>query len=160
MKAQTTNEFKYPQARLKGMMEFMEFAREPGWMQEKIDIGLLKKLSVAKGKEGLVVAALRFLGIIDNAGKPTAELDELQKDYQTTMRRLVHEKYADLFKLIPARMVNQKRLVNFFGPPVETAEYQAKLFVWFCEQADIELPIVEKRFHRARFDKLDANNTE
>src|SRR5689334_22061627 len=52
MKAQTANEIKYPQARLKGMTEFMEFAREPGWTQEKIDIGLLKKLSVAKGKEG------------------------------------------------------------------------------------------------------------
>ena len=76
------------------------------------------------------------------------------------MKRLVQSKYADLFSLIPARLANQMRLVKFFGPPVETAEYRAKLFVWLCEQAGIELPNVEKRFHRARFDKDEADETE
>jgi hypothetical protein len=47
--------------------------------------------------------------------------------------------------------------VNFFGTTPETAEYQAKLFVWLCEQAGIELPNVEKRFHRSRFDKKKEN---
>ncbi len=50
-------------------------------------------------------------------------------------------------------MINQVKLVKFFGPPIETAEYQSKLFVWFCQQANIDLPNVEDKFHRARFDK-------
>ena len=69
------------------------------------------------------------------------------------MNRLVRAGYADLFSLIPPRLATQSRLLTFFGKPVETAEYQAKLFAWLCEQAGIELPNVEQNFHRARFDK-------
>lgn len=147
---------KYPHSRLKGMKEFMDFAKEPGWKPEKIDAALFKSLGMAKGKESLAVAALRFLGLIDEDGAPTTNFDALQHDYQATLKRLVQASYAALFRLIPSRLANQKRLVSFFGPPVETAEYQAKLFVWLCEQAGIELPNVEKRFHRSRFDKEET----
>ena len=144
---------KYPSARLKGMQEFMEFTRDPNWKPSHIDISLLKKLGMAKGKEGLAIQALRFLGVIDDAGIPTNEFDNLKRDYQPTLKRLVQEKYSDLLSLLPLSKANQMRLVSYFGNPVETAEYQAKLFVWFCEQSGIELPNVEKKFHRARFDK-------
>jgi len=135
------------------MKDFMQWATEIRQKPAKIDIALFKKLAMAKGKESEAVKALRFLGIIDQGGVPTIEFDSLRNDYQPTLRRLAEASYADLLNLIPPRMINQKRLVNFFGPPVETAEYQSKLFVWICEQAGIELPNVEKRFHRARFDK-------
>jgi len=144
---------KYPYSRLKGLKDFVAFAQEPGWKPAKIDTALFKKLGLAKGKEGEAVATLRFLGLIDEVDIPTAQFDELKQNYQATMKRLVQSKYSDLFSLIPPRMANQMRLVKFFGPPIETAEYQAKLFVWLCEEAGIELPNVEKRFHRARFDK-------
>lgn len=151
---------KYPNARLKGMGEFMTFVQEPGWKPSKVDIALMKKLDMAKGKEGEAVYALKFLGAIDEEGQPTQEFDNLKQDYQGTMKRLVQEKYAEVFSLIPARLANQARLVKFFGEPVETAEYRAKLFVWCCEQAGIELPNVEKQFHRARFDKKDQTDEE
>ena len=150
-----TSKIKYPYSRLKGISEFMTFVQEPGWKPSKIDIVLMKRLGMAQGKEGEAVYALKFLGLIDDEGQPTSEFDNLKQNYQGTMKRLVEEKYSEFFSLIPARLANQARLVNFFGEPVETAEYQAKLFVWFCEQAGIELPNVEKRFHRARFDKKE-----
>lgn len=153
MAKKNSGTMKYPYARLKGMKELMDFIREWRRKPDKIDSALFRKLSIAKGKEGEAVASLRFLGVIDDSGIPTGEFGELKQDYQPTMKRLVEAKYADLFDLIPPGKVNQMRLVNFFGPPIETAEYQAKLFVWFCEQAGIELPNIEKRFHRARFDK-------
>jgi hypothetical protein len=146
---------KYPYARLKGMQEFMAFTQEPGWRPAQIDADLLRRLDMAKGKESEAVAALRFLGIIDEGGAPTPAFDDLKADYQPTLRRLVEQAYAELFALIPPRMANQAKLVKFFGPPVETAEYQGKLFVWLCEQAGIALPNMEKKFHRARFDKPD-----
>jgi len=149
---------KYPSSRLKGLEEFMNFVHEPNWKPAKIDANLLKKLDMAKGKEGLAVYAIKFLGLIDSEGAPTSEFDNLKQDYQGTMRRLVEEKYADLLNLLPFRMINESRLVKFFGPPIETAEYQSKLFVWFCQQANIELPAVEHRFHRARFDRKKEKN--
>ena len=152
-----TTKIKYPYARLTGMKEFMVFVQEPGWKPTKIDVGLMKKLAIAKGKEHESINALLFLGIIDESGAPTATFDELKSEYQTTLRRIVQEKYADLFNLIPTRMANQQRLVNFFETTPETAEYQAKLFAWLCEQAGIDLPNVEERFHRSRFDKKKEN---
>lgn len=56
----TTKGKKFPYARLKGMGEFMDFAKEPGWRPDKITIILFKKLGLAKGKEGEAVYALRF----------------------------------------------------------------------------------------------------
>lgn len=144
---------KYPYSRLKGLGEFMMFVHEAGWKPQKIDKLLMKKLDIAKGKESEAVNSLKFLGVIDNMSEPTPDFDNLKIDYQGTMKRLVEDKYSELFNLIPTRLINQARLTNFFGSPKETAEYQAKLFVWFCEQAGIELPNVEKHFHRARFDK-------
>jgi len=155
-KSKQANTIKYPSARLTGMTGFMEYAPQPGWPPSKVDINLLKRIGVGKGKEGLVVYTLRFLGMIDEAGMPTPEFDKLKKDYQSTLKRLIQEKYAELLSVIPPNLANQKRLVSFFcssGAPEETAEYQAKLFVWLCQQAGIDLPGVENRFHRARFDK-------
>lgn len=147
---------KYPSARLKGLEEFMTFVREPDWKPSPINIDLFKRLNMAKGKEGLAVHALKFIGVISDDGIPTEEFDNLKKDYQNTLKRLVQTSYAEVFNLIPPKFANQAHLVKFFGDPVETAEYQAKLLVWFCKQAGIELPNVEEHFHRARFDKENS----
>lgn len=156
MKKQDTGSVrrKFPYARLKGMQEFMAFVQEDGWRPAKVDAELLRRLDMAKGKESEAVTALRFLGVIDESGAPTATFDELKANYKPTMRRVVEQAYGELFSLIPARLVNRAKLVKFFGGPVDTAEYQGKLFVWLCGQAGIELPNMETRFHRARFDKL------
>jgi hypothetical protein len=151
----TNHVVKYPYARLTGMREVMDWIREPTWNPEKIDPNLLKKFKMAKSKEYEAVHALKFLGIITPDGKPTEEFGNLRKDYQGMLKRLVLEKYKDLFNILPARMINQDRLVSFFGLSKDTSEYQAKLFAWLCEQSGIELPNLEKHFHRARFDKKE-----
>lgn len=143
----------YPYGRLKGMKDFMAFAQDKDWKPARIDLELLKKLDIAKGKEREAIKTLNFLGLIDEEGTLTLKFDALKSNYQGTLKELVQTKYAALFALIPPRMINQARLVKFFDTAVDTAEYQAKLFVWLCEQAGIELPNVEKNFHRARFDK-------
>jgi hypothetical protein len=148
---------KYPYSRLKGLKKFFDLCvEEPEWKPDKIDIALFKTLEMAKGKEGEAVATLRFLRIIGDAGVPTAKFDELKRDFKGTLAGLIKSAYSELFNRVPARMITQSKLVKFFGGKVETAEYQAKLFVWLCEQAAIELPNVEKDFHRARFDKPAA----
>lgn len=149
---------RYPSARLAGMKEFMSFLKEPDWRPVCIDSKLLKVLEMAKGREAESVHALRFLGIIDNDGKPTEQFDQLKQNYQETLRKIVFTRYSELLKLIPARMMNQRRLVRFFGTTTETAEYQAKFFAWLCEEAGIDLPNLEKKFHRARFDKKEVNS--
>jgi hypothetical protein len=97
---------KYPYARLTGMKEFMAFVQEPGWQPIKVDVGLMKKLAIAKGKEREAINALLFLGIINENGVPTEMFNELKSEYQITFRRIVHDEYGELFNIIPARMAN------------------------------------------------------
>ena len=153
-----SQQIKYPYARLKGMTRFIEILRtDPGWKPDVINVDLLKTLGIAPSKEGETIQTLKFLGIIGADGQPTEEFDNLKQDYQGTMKRLVSEKYQELFKQIPSRMISQDPLVRFFGLSPDTSEYQAKLFAWLCEQAGIELPNLEKNFHRSRFDKNNGN---
>jgi hypothetical protein len=132
------------------MMDFTEFLKVPEWRPRQIDVRLLKQLDIAPSKESETIHALEFLGILGENGSPTAEFDNLKTDYTGALRRLVLEKYRNLFELIPPEMINQSRLVKFFGLSADTAEYQAKLFAWLCEQAEIALPALEKHIHRQR----------
>ena len=156
---QDPQQIKYPYARLTGVTQFMNCVHDPVWKPDIVNVHVLKTLYIAPSKERETVYALKFLGIIADDGTPTDQFDNLKQDYQGTMRKLVLEKYKELFKLIPASMVEQKRLVKFFGLSPDTSEYQAKLFAWFCDQAGIELPNLEKHFHRSRFDKKAAQMT-
>ena len=54
---------RYPSARLKGLEEFMAFVQEPTWKPSPINIDLFKRLGMAKGKEGLAVQTLKFVGV-------------------------------------------------------------------------------------------------
>lgn len=153
-------EVKYPDARVKGMVELMEFVREPTWKKpQRIDVPLLRKLVIAPSNESRVIRTLLFLGVIDETGAPTSAFDELRESYQPTLARLIHEHYVDLFDTVPPKLMNQKRLVNFFDTSADVAGYQAKLFVWFCEQAGIELPNVEKEINRLRSERIPNNAT-
>lgn len=144
---------RYPYARVKAMKEIFEFIREPGWKPDVFDTDLLKKLAIAPSKEYETISTLEFLNIIDSNGVPTSRFEELKKDFKVTLKQLIQEAYDELFNLLPVRLINQERLIIFFGTARDTAEYQGKLFVWLCEQAGLELPNVEKEFHRARYDK-------
>jgi hypothetical protein len=150
------NQIRYPYARLTGVTQFMTFVREPDWDPGVINANVLKTLKIAKGKEREAIQALKFLGIVAEDGTPTEQFDNLRQDYTGTMKKLVMEKYKDVFKLIPANLIDLPRLVNFFGLSPDTSEYQAKLFGWFCEQAGIDLPKLDKHFHRSRFDKKNG----
>lgn len=120
---------KYPTARIKGLNEFMTFVQSPDWKPSIINADLLKRLDMSKGRESEAVYTFKFLGIIDETGIPTNEFDNLKRDYKNTLKKLVEKSYVDLLNLIPTNLATQARLVKFFGDPVESAEYKAKLFV-------------------------------
>jgi hypothetical protein len=154
-KKQKNPSIRYPDARLKGLRGFFELVRdEPTWKPDPITIDVFKALEVARGKESNAIFALKFLGILDAKGSPNTDFDNLRRDYQPTLCRLVRTSYAKLFQTIPIGRINQRSLVSFFmtqGYAEDTAEYQAMLFVDLCREAQILLPNAEASFKRARF---------
>lgn len=159
-RVQSSSDAIYPQSRIKALAEIFELIKEPSWRPDRVDTALLKRLRIGSNYESKAIQTLRFLGLIDNDGTPLPEFDELKRNFQPMLARLVGEKYSALFKILPTQHMNQNRLVSFFGEPTESAEYKAVLFAWLCAQASVELPNVGTRFHRARFQKKEDKNNE
>lgn len=147
----------YPDARLKGIRGFFALVKEePSWRPDPISAGTLRTLGIGPSKERNIIRALIFLGIIDGEGHPTAELDNLRKDFQPTLKRLLRKSYAGLFETVPSNRITEATLVRFFeraGYGRDTAEYQGALFVGLSNDAGLDLPNVGESFTRARFGK-------
>lgn len=147
----------YPYARIKAMNEIIKFIQSPNWHPEKISRDVLKMLNIGASKADLVVAALRFLDLINSSGCPTDKFDALKTNYKSELESLVRGKYAALFSILPGELIDQERVVNFFmtnsKTSRDTAEYQGMFFGWACREAGIELPNLPESFKRARFNK-------
>ena len=137
---------KYPFVTPDSMNEMMQFVRHPTWKQD-VSTPLLKKMGIATNNEGKITGALKFLGITDNSGVPTTEFDELKKNYQATLNRLVQTAYKELFDTFTPEMITRSRLMSFFGEPHQGAERRSRLFIWLCKEAGIELPNLNDSNH-------------
>jgi hypothetical protein len=153
---------KYPDTRIKAINEIFELIREEKtWRPENISTYTLKILNIASSKESNTIFALKFLGIIDDDCVPTGEFDNLRNNFQETLSKLVQISYSELLEIIPIRRINQDSLVSFFttsGYSLDTAEYQAKLFLELCRLAEINVPNVEGTISRARMRRETDDN--
>ena len=73
-------------------------------LPETINLATLKKLQIASGNEKQVLDILRFLGLLDDAGKPVDKCVTLfnthkDEDFQKKLAELVRSAYGDLFSL-------------------------------------------------------------
>ncbi|MGA2504021.1 MAG: DUF5343 domain-containing protein [Anaerolineales bacterium] len=145
---------KYPDTRIKAINEIFELIKdEKSWRPEPISTSTLKILKIASSKESNAIFALKFLGLIDDDGIPTSDFDNLRNNFQETLSILVQKNYSELLEIIPIRRINQDSLLSFFtaaGFSIDTAEYQAKLFIELCRLAEITLPNVEGKISRTR----------
>jgi hypothetical protein len=160
MKKAVINNSHYPDTRLKGIREFFNvLTTEKEWRPDPLTSGTLATLGIAPSKESNLINLLKFLGVIDSAGHPTEEFDNLRNDFQATLSLLVKKGYAKLISTIPATLMTQQTLVKFFmqnGYSEDTAEYQGMLFVGLCKDAGIIFPNVKESFTRARFKRSQS----
>jgi hypothetical protein len=82
-----------------------------------IDKDVLKRFSGSVGKQ--LVTALRFLGLIDAANKPTAPLRVLTECYNTdkwagALRELITDRYAPIFAAVDLETTTPSQLHNAF----------------------------------------------
>jgi hypothetical protein len=147
----------YPSARTSGILEVFKLIQEEvNWKPNSISVATLKTLGIAPSKETTVIHCLKFLGILDNVGKPTDIFSQLRHNFQPVLKETVLKSYQEIFDQIPVSRINQQTLVNFFGEigyKEDTAEYQGALFVYLCKTAEIDLPNAPESFVRARFRK-------
>jgi hypothetical protein len=100
----------------------------------KVDAGTLKKLGFAPNNESYVLNVLRFLGLIDQEGKKTADATKifnLHEDaaFSKAFATLVSKAYSELFDLHSesAWSLDNAALITFFRSHDETTAIVGKL---------------------------------
>ena len=89
---------------------------------------------------------LRFLHLIDAKGNATPELEKLRvtgEAFQKNFAELIQKAYSDLFDTILVENVPPESVINFmitrYGYSQPLAEEATALFVYFCQEASIQV---------------------
>lgn len=112
----------------------------------RVDEELLKANSVAPGNEYKVVGALRYLGVIDEAGRPTERSRALRTRgpaFSQALQDMVQSAYRPVLEGLDLRMAGKDELYNAFvtqadlGP--EMAQKATRFLLGLCALAGIEV---------------------
>jgi hypothetical protein len=128
-----------PYAPISALEKFLERMRDRS-VPEYVDHRFLRRMSVASNNEYSLLSALKFLGILDDRGRPTHAYRQLQRadSFQDTLRHLVETAYQPVFDAgVERRALDD--LVDFFR--AESSPSQAKnaarFFLAVCRLAGI-----------------------
>ena len=112
----------------------------------KVDSALLHAHRVAPGNEYKVVAALRFLGLIDPEGRPTERVRLLKARgpvFALGLQEMLRQAYGGIFARLNLREASREQLYNHFvteeGMGAEMAAKATRVFEALCRLAKIEL---------------------
>lgn len=142
-----------PYGPAKGMIQALLLLQRitPGEVNEDF----LKTNKIAPRNEYKVIGALRFLGLIDEEGKPSGKCQLLKTrgpTYTLALQEIVRTAYADLFHQLPRKEADREQIYNYFVTQeslgAEMAIKATRFFVDLCRMAEIELAI-EPRAQRA-----------
>ena len=124
---------------LSQFFDHIRYVREPA----EVDAGLLEDYGVKRGQVFALGSTLKFLGIVDDKGKPTPIFRELQTggdEFKDTLRGVLERAYGDLFTRLDVSRDTKDKITNFFARNYSpaTAERATRLFLDLCGEAGIE----------------------
>ena len=133
-----------PYGPTKGMLQALQLMRKS--TPHRVDGNFLRLNKIAPGNEYKVVGALRFLGIIDDEGRPTERSRVLKTKGSTfvaALQDIIRNAYKSLFQHIGGNGHSQEDIYNYFitteGLGPEMASKTTRFFVQLCQMAEIDL---------------------
>ncbi|HLJ66766.1 MAG TPA: DUF5343 domain-containing protein [Chloroflexota bacterium] len=128
-----------PYAPISALERFLERIRDRG-VPDHVDFYFLQRLNVASNNEYSLLSALKFLGVVDDRGRPTHSYRLLQTTdrFRDTLRHLVVTAYRPVFEA-GADTWTDDDLVNFFrvSSSPSQAKNAARFFRAVCTLAGI-----------------------
>lgn len=128
-----------PYAPISALQRFFARIRDRQ-VPDTVDHTFLEKLNVASNNEYALLSALKFLGVVDDRGKPTHAYRLLQTTdrFEATLRHLVLTAYKPVFDA-GGEDWPQEDLVNFFrvSSSASQAKNAARFFYAVCRLAGI-----------------------
>ena len=152
-----------PYGPTKGMMQALQLMCRS--TPAKVDGNFLRLNRIAPGNEYKVIGALRFLGIIDEEGRPTEKSKLLKTKgatFTSALQEIVRNAYRKVFACLDGRPCSQEDIYNHFvvesGLGPEMAAKTTRFFVQLCEMAEIDLGLVRKEKDTAEVKKVAGNS--
>jgi len=133
-----------PYGPTKGMMQALQLMRKS--TPAKVDGSFLRLNKIAPGNEYKVIGALRFLGIIDEDGKPTDNSRLLKTKgapFTSALQDIIRTAYKDLFHRFDGSKYSHDDIYNHFVTEhylgTEMAAKTTRFFIQLCQLAEIDL---------------------
>lgn len=140
-----------PYAPISALERFFERIRDRS-VPDHVDHKFLQKLNVASNNEYSLLSALKFLGVLDDRGKPTHSYRLLQSSdrFQDTLRHLIETAYKPVFEAGAEEWPFEDQ-VNFFRrtSSASQAKNAARFFRAVSRLAGLTGPSALPREHRA-----------
>lgn len=129
-----------PYAPISALERFFERIRDRS-LPDHVDHRFLQKLNVASNNEYSLLSALKFLGVLDDRGRPTMAYRHLQSTdrFRETLKHLVETAYAPVFESGVFEQ-SEEDLVNYFRltSSASQAKNAARFFIAVSRMAGIE----------------------
>ncbi len=133
-----------PYGPTRGMLQALELMRRAS--PAKVDGTFLRRNQIAPGNEYKVVGALRYLGLIDEEGRPTEKSRLLKTKgaaFTSALKDIVRSAYRGLFQWLGEKGSSPDEIYNYFvteeGLGVEMATKTTRFFIQLCRLAEISL---------------------
>lgn len=103
----------------------------------------IEAMSIPSSSAFRSLQALKFLGLIDDAGYPTEQFDQLKRagndEYKAILADVVRNAYATVFNYIDPAQDSMEQIQNAFRryDPVSELNRMANLFMALCSEAGI-----------------------
>jgi len=133
-----------PYGPTRGTLQALQLLRRT--TPSRIDSDYLRVNKLAPGNEYKVVGALRFLGLIDDDGRPT-ESSRLLKTkgatYTLALQDIVRNAYSGVFQTLKLKDITRDGIYNYFvtegGLGAEMATKATRFLIRLCRLAEIEI---------------------
>lgn len=132
----------FPYAFTGNVLDILGRLREAS-LPNLIDATAVVRIGVSEGNAHRTIAALRFLGLVDEEYKQTDVMKSLAKasteDYPTVLGAVIRNAYSEIFQLVnPETSTEQKVMDAFRGrEPQSQWKQMGTLFIGLCQEAGI-----------------------
>jgi hypothetical protein len=133
-----------PYGPTRGTLQALQMLRRT--TPNRIDSDYLRVNKLAPGNEYKVVGALRFLGLIDDDGRPTDSSRLLKTKgatYTLALQDTVRNAYSGVFQSLKPKEINRDGIYNYFvtegGLGAEMATKATRFLIKLCRLAEIEI---------------------
>ena len=132
----------FPYAFTGNVLDVLRRPREAS-LPNVIDTAVMVRIGVSEGNAYRTIAALKFLGLIDEEGKQTETMQNLARastdDYASVLGSIIRDAYSGIFQIVNPETANEVKIMGAFRgrKPKSQWKQMGNLFIGLCQEAGI-----------------------